>query len=74
VGDVARGAEPAGPVIHGQTVNAVGLIRLIELVRSSDRPSRHRGADGDRAAEAHGKITTGREEIAQIASRKAADR
>lgn len=74
VGDERGAQSRLDDVIHGQTRNAVASFDLIELVRSSDRPFQiTEELTGIGAAEAMAKITTGREKIAQIVLKKAAE-
>ena len=70
-----RGAQSRlDDVIHGQTRNAVASFDLIELVRSSDRPFQiTEELEGIGAAEAMAKIMSGREQIAQIVLKRAAE-
>ena len=70
-----RGAQRRlDDVIHGQTLNAVASFDLIELVRSSERPFQiTEELEGIGAAEAMAKIMSGREKIAQIVLKRAAE-
>ena len=74
VGDERGAQSRLDDVIHGQTRNAVASFDLIELVRSSDRPFQiTEELEGIGAAEAMAKIMTGREKIAQIVLKRAAE-
>jgi modulator of FtsH protease HflC len=74
VGDERGAQSRLDDVIHGQTRNAVASFDLIELVRSSDRPFQiTEELEGIGAAEAMAKIMSGREKIAQIVLKRAAE-
>ena len=74
VGDERGAQSRLDDVIHGQTRNAVASFDLIELVRSSDRPFQiTEELEGIGAAEAMAKIVSGREKIAQIVLKRAAE-
>jgi len=74
VGDERGAQSRLDDVIHGQTRNAVASFDLIELVRSSDRPFQiTEGLEGIGAAEVMAKIMSGREKIAQIVLKRAAE-
>jgi modulator of FtsH protease HflC len=70
VGDERGAQSRLEDVFHGQTRNAVASFDLIELVRSSDRPFQiTEELEGIGAA----KIMSGREKIAQIVLKRAAE-
>jgi len=74
VGDERGAQSRLDDVIHGQTRNAVASFDLIELVRSSDRRFQlTEELEGIGAAEAMAKIVSGREKIAQIVLKRAAE-
>jgi len=74
VGDERGAQSRLDDVIHGQTRNAVASFDLIELVRSSDRRFQlTEELEGIGAAEAMAKIMSGREKIAQIVLKRAAE-
>ncbi|MBI3265205.1 MAG: protease modulator HflC [Acidobacteria bacterium] len=74
VGDERGAQSRLDDVIHGQTRNAVASFDLIELVRSSDRRFQiTEELEGIGAAEAMAKIMSGREQIAQIVLKRAAE-
>ena len=74
VGDERGAQSRLDDVIHGQTRNAVASFDLIELVRSSDRRFQlTEELVGIGAAEAMAKIMSGREKIAQIVLKRAAE-
>ena len=74
VGDERGAQSRLDDVIHGQTRNAVASFDLIELVRSSDQPFQiTEELEGIGAAEAMAKIVSGREKIAQIVLKRAAE-
>ena len=74
VGDERGAQSRLDDVIHGQTRNAVASFDLIELVRSSDRPFQvTEELEGIGAAEAMAKIMSGRDKIAQIVLKRAAE-
>lgn len=74
VGDERGAQSRLDDVIHGQTRNAVASFDLIELVRSSDRRFQlTEELEGIGAAEAMAKIMSGRDKIAQIVLKRAAE-
>ena len=74
VGDERRAQSGLDDVTYGQTRNAVASFDLIELVRSGDRPFQiTEELEGIGAAEAMAKIMSGRERIAQIVLKRAAE-
>ena len=74
VGDERGGQSRLDDVVEGQTRNAVASHDLIEIVRSSNRPFQvTEELEGIGSAEALTRIVTGREKIAQVILKKAAE-
>ena len=74
VGDERGGQSRLDDVVEGQTRNAVASHDLIEIVRSSNRPFQvTEELEGIGSAEAMTRIATGREKIAQVILKKAAE-
>jgi len=74
VQDERGGQSRLDDIVDGQTRNAVASFDLIELVRSSNRPFQvTEELEGIGSAEAMAKIASGRDQIAQIVLKKAAE-
>ena len=74
VTDERGGQSRLDDVVDGQTRNAVASYDLIEIVRSSNRPFQiTEELEGIGSAEALTKIEVGREKIAQVVLKKAAE-
>jgi membrane protease subunit HflC len=74
VGDERGGQSRLDDVVDGQTRNAVASFDLIEIVRSTNRPFQiTEELEGIGSAEALTKIEVGREKIAQVVLKKAAE-
>jgi membrane protease subunit HflC len=74
VRDERGGQSRLDDIVDGQTRNAVASFDLIELVRSSNRTFQvTEELEGIGSAEAMAKIGTGREKIAEIVLKKAAE-
>jgi membrane protease subunit HflC len=74
VGDERGGQSRLDDVVDGQVRNAVASFDLIELVRSTNRPFQvTEELEGIGSAEALTKIEVGREKIAQVILKKAAE-
>jgi membrane protease subunit HflC len=74
VGDERGGQSRLDDVVDGQTRNAVASHDLIEIVRSTNRSFQiTEELEGIGSAEAMTKIETGREKIAQVVLKKAAE-
>jgi membrane protease subunit HflC len=74
VGDERGGQSRLDDVVDGQTRNAVASFDLIEIVRSTNRPFQvTEELEGIGSAEAMTKIEVGREKIAQVVLKKAAE-
>jgi membrane protease subunit HflC len=74
VTDERGGQSRLDDVVDGQTRNAVASFDLIELVRSTNRPFQvTEELEGIGSAEALTKIEVGREKIAQVVLKKAAE-
>ena len=74
VTDERGGQSRLDDVVDGQTRNAVASFDLIEIVRSSNRPFQvTEELEGIGSAEALTKIEVGREKIAQVILKKAAE-
>jgi membrane protease subunit HflC len=74
VGDERGGQSRLDDVVDGQTRNAVASFDLIEIVRSSNRAFQvTEELEGIGSAEALTKIQVGREKIAQVVLKKAAE-
>ena len=74
VSDERGGQSRLDDVVDGQTRNAVASYDLIEIVRSSNRPFQiTEELEGIGSAEALTKIEVGREKIAQVVLKKAAE-
>jgi membrane protease subunit HflC len=74
VGDERGGQSRLDGIIDGETRNAVASFDLIELVRSSNRPFQvTEELEGIGAAEANAQIASGREAIARLVLKKAAE-
>ena len=74
VQDERGGQSRLDDIVDGQTRNAVASFDLIELVRSSNRPFQvTEELEGIGSAEAMAKIASGREQIAKIVLKKAAE-
>jgi membrane protease subunit HflC len=74
VGDERGGQSRLDDIIDGQTRNAVASFDLIEIVRTGNREFQiTEELAGIGSAEAMAKITAGREEIARIVLKKAAE-
>ena len=74
VTDERGGQSRLDDVVDGQTRNAVASFDLIEIVRSTNRPFQvTEELEGIGSAEAMAKIEVGREKIAQVILKKAAE-
>ena len=74
VTDERGGQSRLDDVVDGQTRNAVASFDLIEIVRSTNRPFQvTEELEGIGSAEALTRIQTGREKIAQVVLKKAAE-
>src|SRR4029079_5880125 len=74
VTDERGGQSRLDDVVDGQTRNAVASYDLIEIVRSTNRPFQvTEELEGIGSAEAMAKIEVGREKIAQVILKKAAE-